>query len=243
MNKKELNLMAMMRSLKAVFSKHAEIVKSNAGLSERFDNFDNAISGILARDNEYLTIKSGAVAAKDSAADELINVALKFMNAMFSQGRKIGDENLKAQCMIMPSDFRYFRDGVLEQACSHLLELARIHGSDLAAYNLEVGRFESAVEKYRTQSDLLRQKKARAKAARQSLSREFKEANVILKKDLDKLIELVKESAPDFYNEYKAARVVIDLGVRHASKNGETEMTVSPPVSLVPSVPELAKAA
>jgi hypothetical protein len=225
MNKRELNLMAMMRSLKAVFSKHAETVKSNAGLSERFDNFDNAISGILTRDNEYLTIKSGAVAAKDVAADELISVALRFMNVMFSQGRKIGDENLKAQCMIMPSDFRYFRGDVLEQACNHLLDLARIHGNDLAAYNLDVTGFESAIEKYRTQLELLRQKKAQAKASRQSLSREFKAANTIIKKDLDKLIELVKESAPDFYGEYKAARVILDLGVRHG-ENGKTAETL-----------------
>ena len=68
-------------------------------------------------------------------------------------------------------------------------------------------------------------------------------ADNILKNEIDPLMELVKDSDPAFYNQYKAAQVIIDFAARHSSGNGKAEATLetSPPVS--PQVPELAKAA
>ena len=236
MTNKELNKLAMLYAIQTVFAKNTAIVKTNPALDETSGNFNNALSTILARDNEYRTIKSGAVAAKDFAVNALISICLLFANALFSLGRKINDEELKAECELTPTYFNYLRERELEQKCIHLLDLARLHANELAAYNLDVNTFETALATYRTRSGMLPQKKAVAKASRKSLTLEFRKANEILKKDIDKLIELVKESAPDFYNEYKAALVTVNYRARHSSGNGKTEETAPAITAGPPSV-------
>jgi hypothetical protein len=234
MNSKELNKLSMLYAIQSVLKKHADIVKSNAALDEAGKYYNDKIAAILAKDNKYLTIKSGAIASKNNAAGELIIIGQKFANALFSLGRKINDDALKAECGLTPSDFNCFRDVELEQKCNHLLECARIHVNELAAYNLDITRLETALATFRTRSEIVPQKKAESKASRQNLSMEFHAANQILRKDLDKLIELVKETAPDFYGEYKAARVISDLHGRRPGNNNagattETKTPASPP--------------
>ena len=68
---------------------------------------------------------------------------------------------------------------------------------------------------------------AERSAARIALAELFDNADETLKKDLDKLIELVKKDAPQFYNAYYAARVIKDLGHRSRPK-AETPLETEP---------------
>lgn len=60
-----------------------------------------------------------------------------------------------------------------------------------------------------------------SKVARKILYEAFAEADEILKEEIDKIMEVVKEQHRDFYDQYKAARMIRDIG-GHWSKNGKT---------------------
>jgi hypothetical protein len=76
--------------------------------------------------------------------------------------------------------------------------------SQISAFDASLGAREGGV--------------AERSAARIALAELFDKADETLKKDLDKLIELVKKDAPQFYNAYYGARVIKDLGHRSKPK-------------------------
>jgi len=49
----------------------------------------------------------------------------------------------------------------------------------------------------------------------------FKDADIILKERLDKLVNYFKNSSPDFWHQFKSARKIIDLGYRRKKKEEE----------------------
>ena len=47
------------------------------------------------------------------------------------------------------------------------------------------------------------------------LSELFVQADEVLKEEIDPMMQVFRMSDAEFYNEYRAARVIRDLGVRH----------------------------
>jgi hypothetical protein len=63
-------------------------------------------------------------------------------------------------------------------------------------------------------------------ALRQALTDDFDNLENLLKEQGDHLIELLRETNIDVYNEYFAARVIKDLGGSHGKSNGEESKNV-----------------
>jgi hypothetical protein len=80
-----------------------------------------------------------------------------------------------------------------------------------------------SLETLKVRSDGQQVKMAEKKVARGTLSASFRTTGRIVCQDLDTIMELMKVSAPDFYNEYRAARTIRDLGGSHGAK------TTAPP--------------
>lgn len=79
-----------------------------------------------------------------------------------------------------------------------------IVAESLTNLNKEIDDFEGLVAKPR--SGIVARSTATAR-----LIDLFKETNELLREQLDKLMLVLKESYPTFYNEYKAARIIVDL--------------------------------
>jgi hypothetical protein len=74
---------------------------------------------------------------------------------------------------------------------------------------------------YRERYSAKDSKQAKSKATREALTAAFDRTDIILKSELDSLMEAVREKNPAFYNEYWASRVIKDLGFGH--KNGDDQ--------------------
>ena len=235
MTRKEVNKMAMVFAVKSVVAKHAATVEANAPLAETIGKLNTLTDAIGLKDNEYQTVKAGATKAKNLAMAEIITSTQPIANALFNFGRKTGDEQLKAECGFTISTLKRYREGKLVQRSNHLLDLAKKHAEDLVPYDVDIGRLETAIASYQAQAENLRQKKVDSIATRRFLDKDFDEVDDLLKKDLDKLVEMKKESDPKFYEEYRTAREIYDLGGSHISKNGKTEAAA--PVAASEAVP------
>lgn len=68
------------------------------------------------------------------------------------------------------------------------------------------------------------------KVATSNLNSLFSQADTILKSKIDKYITLVSDSHPDFYNQYKQQRIIVDLGHHYVSLEGKVldSATASP---------------
>ena len=65
--------------------------------------------------------------------------------------------------------------------------------------------------------------------ARTAVSDLFIQADQILKDELDRMMQFFRVGAPEFYNDYRAARVIKDIGVRHGKNTGSTVPALGSP--------------
>lgn len=110
------------------------------------------------------------------------------------------------------------RDDLLGDRCQNIHTKANDNIAALAAYGitaLMLTDMQNAITAYLAKVPAPSTAKLTKKTATLNLSNLFKATDVILKMQLDKLMLQFKTSHPDFYNNYVAARVIIDLGATH----------------------------
>jgi len=56
----------------------------------------------------------------------------------------------------------------------------------------------------------------------------FDKTDDLLNDEVDAIVEVVKETQPDFYNQYFGARVIKDLGGKHGGNDTPTEPPTPP---------------
>lgn len=66
--------------------------------------------------------------------------------------------------------------------------------------------------------------RVRAKSAVNDL---FAKAYIVLKDELEHLMQIFRLTESEFYNDYRAARVIKDVGVRHGNNNTAANMPIS----------------
>jgi hypothetical protein len=113
------------------------------------------------------------------------------------------------------------RETDIDQYCSGIAGLVKECPAEFTSSGIvaeEIAAFDNALDTYRQQADSKEVKTAESRVARKSLFECFDKADEILNSDIDTLVEVVKSSDENFYNQYKAARTIRDLG-GHYSKN------------------------
>jgi hypothetical protein len=228
---REFNKMNMFTAVNAVLQLFCEVVAKIEAFSKAADKFNDKLVHIARRDAQYTTAASGATASKNSAADTLIDLTLRIANALFVLGNNTQNEPLKSQCRLRPSRLSRCRALELKRISKRIAELARQCVSELPAYGItesDLASHTEAFELFCKIRDEQQQRLAEAKSARGLLSEDLAEANDILKNQIDPLMELVKHSDAEFYNQYKAARVIRDLRGRGSKKEDTAETTDIP---------------
>lgn len=226
MNKHESNKVTMYKSVEAVLSQHEDIVNTMPALSEINGKFRSLLKEIIERDYRHATVKQGSTAAKNSALDSITATTLTFANALYALGRKTENEQLKAECRTSISELEHKREQDLEQYCRRIGELARNNAEELAPYCItkkQIDSFSKATETFRDLVEQKNQKFTESKATREALDEMFKKMGEMLREDMDRLLEMLRDTHPDFYRQYTAARNIRDIGSSHAVKTDDTE--------------------
>ena len=236
MNSHEKNKMSMFNAVEAVINKYKEIVDAIPPLAEAITKFRQSMAEIFKRNDEYLGVTEGAVAAKNNSLDDLVERAFRLGTALYALGRKTDNEQFKSAGDMSITDITHMREPDIEQYCSKIAVLARASATELADFKVtaeEMDAFDKALDTYQQLVDSKDAKAAESKAARKALYECFDKTDEILTEDIDTIVELAKISNPDFYEQYQAARTIRDLG-GHYSKNGkpaETHETVTAAVT------------
>jgi hypothetical protein len=222
MNTREKNKFAMFNAVNAVIGWNQETVNAMPVLAETATKFRHSMADILRRNHEYLFAAEGAVADKNNALNDLIDQVFRIGTAIYALGRKTGNERYKSAGNKSLAELKHMRQTNVELHSSKIAGIVRECAPGLAAYGFTVegtDAFTKALVNYRERVKSKEIKIATAKAARKTLFESFRKATEILTEDLDTLIELIKPGNPDFYNQYRAARSIRNLGGRaHRNK-------------------------
>jgi hypothetical protein len=232
MTRNEVNHLNMFNTVDAVFQQHTETINSMPALAESLVTFRDYLKLIRERDNAHSSIKAGAVATKNNSGEVATRLVKETMDALYTLGRKTGNEQLKAECDKTWSELSHLRQGTFLQLCTRIAGLARTYAADIAPFGISAADIDSldrAITLFTAHVSTVQQKSAESVAAREALSTLFKKADDILKEDIDTMMDIVKSRDVEFYNQYKAARSIRNYGMHHTTKEEKPEVA---PVAL-----------
>lgn len=150
---------------------------------------------------KIMTTKAGSIAAKvviyaeDTNNNELLNEV------------KVGNSRLDKE-----------RDDAIAGICQNILDHANDNLVALAAYGITapmLADLQTAITTYAAKVPKPRVAQAAKKAVTTEITNLIKDIDKTLKVRVDKLMEDYKTTETEFYNTYKSAREIIDLGATH----------------------------
>jgi chromosome segregation ATPase len=220
MDKREENRYSMYMAVDGVFKTYDEYVQGRKGLARFRTRFSADLDTIRSEDRAYLNFRKGASATKAAAEEKLIDLAADMAGLLEVYGEESENPSVAEFSTISDSSLKMLRDTELLEKAQSMVIFARQHDEGLAEYDVtaeELDELDSAVKAY---EQALQQKEVdygKAQVARANLSDAFAKASDTLDK-LDKLMRPVERKNPAFYDEYAAARQIIDHA---ATRSGE----------------------
>ncbi len=221
------NKLTMYEAVLSLLRLKLAIITSIPALLNSRDEFALKITEIKEMARQKREVTAGKRAAKADAENILISVLMSVGSALFSFGRKIKDSELQALSNIRVSRLEDMRDTELVSKAETVYGKLQENIDKLSDYNITpeiVTDLRIKIDNFANALGERESAAAKGAGATANLKALFNQADEMLYDDMDRLIELLRESNGEFYNEYFAARVIKDLGIRH-----RTDEPVTPP--------------
>jgi hypothetical protein len=156
---------------------------------------------------------SGTTEDKNNARTGLEDAAVAIASKGYAFAVNTNNMDLKEQFNYTKSDLQRLRDGELDGVCQNIHDAADANAAALVSYGIVAGDItglKDLIDAYKAIVTGPRTKIGNRSAAKDDLKTLFKQADNTLKQQMDKLAIGFKTSHPDFYNQYLAARVIVD---------------------------------
>lgn len=181
---------------------------------------EDLVSALRARGVDVITaFEKGMIGRVDDEHLDFATLqALAAASALYSYGRKTKNTEVQEIANTTESRLRKLRDTELASRATSIHTQAAAHAADLADYGVTATMITDLQAKIADYSAAIGDREsgvADRVGATAALSDLFDQTDDVLTEDLDRLMELVRESQTDFYNKYFAARVIKDIGFRH----------------------------
>ena len=228
MKRIEENKLAMFKAVQAVLTKNQTAVATLPALVVSATDFATFITTITETERALNTVTVGKAATKEETKKVLMNELMELKGALASFARKTKNIELSLLVKFTKSTLKGLSETELENKSKTLLEIVEANKPELIAYGVdeaEINNLNETVAEYKNAASETKTSFSEKSGARVSLTELFDDADVLLKEELDNLMLRMQGKYPDFYNAYKSARVIKDLGGSH----GEDEEETPPP--------------
>ena len=176
------------------------------------EEFDLVIAGV-AKQIEITILPAGAAASKKAAKAALVLSAHEVAAATHAYATETGNVELAAEVDFSSTELAKGRPASVVARANRIGALADENIVALAEYNITQEKLTvltAKAEAFAAVSSKPRQGVAKKAAANKALPRLLKQGQNILARRVDRLMVQFKESAPEFYAEYKSARKIVD---------------------------------
>jgi hypothetical protein len=210
----------------SMYTATLELLKDNAGktamtpaFAASFARLDSLVTQVLDKDKERMGKTPGKVAAKDEAEDALVTATMIVASAVAAFARSKGDIQLKEKAHVSEGYLRHARSNEQINIAKLTYDLAKSNEEGLAAFAITPTMLEdlkSRIAAYDAALKDVASGVAERMGARTAVSELFIQVDEVLKEEIDPMMQLFRVTDPEFYNQYRAVRVIKDIGVRHA---------------------------
>jgi hypothetical protein len=177
---------------------------------------------------------TGATQDKAGARDALEDVLFLMCEALGALAHVSKDQDLLALTDITRSGIDKLDSEQLSNRAALVLAQANAKKADLAAVQVtqaNIDELTQALQSYNEAKAGPRRATAERVAQTESLSTIIREANDILRNQIDRLVNLFARSNPQFVSSYQAARVIVDRPASQAAKSASPVPTTTTPAA------------
>jgi len=155
---------------------------------------------------------------------------LFMINRLQSYANVVNNPELLESIKYTASDLKKSRDTDVVGICNTVLAKSNANAAAIVTYGVTaamITELQAAITAYSATLAKPKAAKSQTKTATENLTKLFKEADELLVKRLDLDIELFKTSKPEFYSQYKTARIIIPTGGGATSVLGSVNLAGS----------------
>jgi hypothetical protein len=167
------------------------------------------------------TDQSAAAAEKAQSRTDLVSLATIIVGAILSYAQDTSDKRLEKKASISASKLGKARDSRLVALCRGIHKTAVPLTQALKSCKItaeKITSLKTQTEDYKKSYTKPRQAIAAGKGATKRLPIVLRQTSTLLRKRLDPLMVQFKESEPEFYAKYKAARRIVKPAVNPNKK-------------------------
>ena len=192
---------------------NSAIVNTNAALASAFAEFKTIAANINTAAQSSAAVTTGLATDKKVSKNTLSRTASIIAGQIFAYAAKNKNNELKEAVNFSATDLRRLKDGELVPRCQTIHDLGTANLAVLADYgvtNAALTGLQTEIQAYAESVPKPRAALTDRSTVKLNIKNLFKEADALLVEQMDKLVETMSKTEPDFVNTYKSARVIID---------------------------------
>lgn len=171
---------------------------------------------LIEQNRDAQTIETTGVTTDKKNKRALMSEKAAFIqNRIQSYANVVNNVELLESVNYSTTKMAMARDTDIVGICNTILSRASANAVALVPYGVTaaiITELQAAITAYSAMVAKPKTVKSQTKTATENLTKLFKEADELLTKRLDLDIELFKTSKPDFYSQYKTARIITPTG-------------------------------
>ena len=226
------NRIRMFKTTNSVLEENKAAWTAMAPFAAAVQDFKDKIFAIDLAAQKQETATAGAALDRASAREALEDVLFLASEALGVLAHSADDNELRDLTDVRPSGLQRLSDeelanfahSIVAQTSGRKTELATLQVSDTNMTELN-----EALDDFEKSKSAPRAAIANRMAQTESLAEQIREANDILRNQLDRMVNLFRRSHPDFVAAYRGARVIVDRPATHKSAPGIVPTPPAPP--------------
>jgi len=215
MNTSQEDKFSMYYAVQNVCETYQDAWISNAVFAASYNLWSEKIPLIETNRDAQTLQTTGITTDKAEKRAAMTDKALFIENRLQSYANVTNNPKLLETVKYSASDLKKARDTDVVGICNTILAKAKANAAAIATYGVTaemIVDLQAAITAYSETLARPKVAKSQTKTATENLTRLFKEADELLTKRMDLDIELFKSPMPEFYSQYKTARIIIATG-------------------------------
>lgn len=215
MNKINENKLSMFHTVLSVCEKYKAQWTPVLGYANAHGELVVNVQSIVDASKVQETNMTGAALDKRFKRDAMTAKTVEVARAVYAYAEDIGDLVLREKMNLAPHDVNRKRDSVVGALCQGVNDVATALIASLGDYGLVVAdctALQAAIDAYAAVVSAPRTATGVRKGATAEINQLVKDSMKILNNRMDKLMPEFETSAPEFFQEYFDARIIVDNG-------------------------------
>jgi hypothetical protein len=211
------NKLSMYLVVKKVCQEYSSAWSTLPAFGAALTSFSNCIADINLAVQTQTKVITGFAKDKLEEKEEMVIKTVQIASSVFAFAKSINDQALADAVDYKPTKLNRLRDTTLRDVCTKISELANENIAALAPFGItpaDITTLNNEIADYDKFLSAPRHAIGTRVFSTKELAKLFRDADSLLKNQLDRLMEQYRTSNKRFYTRYKNARQIIDLGSR-----------------------------